>query len=274
MKRLESKVVVVTGGGSGLGRTSALLFAAEGARVVIADIDGARAEAAAQAVRDQGGDATAVAVDVSKEQDVVQCVDTALSVYGRLDVYFSNAGVRGPKGVEFEDFPESAWRQVIDVNLMGTFFACKHSIKPMREAGGGSIVVSSSAAALRWYPEAAVYAASKGGLTALVTSLAVDLGKWNIRINAICSSGGMSKNFNLPPGAPLVDEDELYRNWDPSQSTAPLVRPEPPRLIDHARLALFLASDESSYLTGLNLPSDGGATCRGAGFPAPAAAAK
>jgi NAD(P)-dependent dehydrogenase (short-subunit alcohol dehydrogenase family) len=257
---------VITGAGSGLGRESALLFAGEGAKLILAEVDADRAAAVEKEVTAQGGVATAVATDVSVESDVERCVETTLAEYGRLDVYFSNAGVRGPKGVPLEDYPEEAWHRVLDVNLMGTFFGCKHSVKPMREQGGGSIVITSSAAALRGYPDAAIYGASKGGISALVSNLAVDLGGWNIRINSICAGTGMSANFLLPPGSPLVDEGEKYRGWDPSKSITPLVRPVPPRLIDHARLALFLASDESSFLTGLNIPSDGGATTRVYGY--------
>jgi NAD(P)-dependent dehydrogenase (short-subunit alcohol dehydrogenase family) len=261
-ERLQGKVALITGAGSGLGRASARLFADEGASIVIAEIDPDRARDTEQLIKNAGGKALTVITDVSQETDVKQAIAAAIAEYGRLDVLFSNAGVITPMDVSLEDVEAGAFSRILDVNLKSVFYGCKHAARPMRDIGGGSIVVTSSAAALAAYPGTAAYAASKGGINALVRVAATDLGKWNIRVNAICPTGGGSPNFLLGSEAPVVDEEELRRDWDPSTSQGPLIRPVPPRLLDHAKVALFLACEESSYLTGLAIPTDGGTLSR------------
>lgn len=271
MQRLQDKIVFITGAGSGLGRASAQLFSSEGAKVVIFDINGKRASATETLVRDAGGDALAIEGDVSCEQDVERAVTATVARFGGLDVMFANAGVISRGGVpgvldgervEVEDYPIDDWNAVLAVNLTGVFICCKHAIKPMRQRGGGAIVVTSSAASLLAYPNITPYTATKAGLNGLVRNLAYDLGKYGIRINALAPTHGMSPNFLMPPDAEVVGRsyEEHAGNWDPAAQPMPLKLPRPPSLTDNARVALFLASDDSAYMSGVTLPSTDGGT--------------
>lgn len=261
--RLEGKVACITGAGAGLGRESALVFAAEGARVAVLDVSAERAGETAALVRDAGGDAEAFTVDVRDEAQVAAAVAATVGRFGGLDIMFANAGVQVPgyPNVAFEDLTEDAFRHVVDVNLLGVFFSIKHAVAPLRARGGGAVVVTSSATALAATRNLAPYAATKGGVNALVRAAAVDLGKYGIRVNAICPMNGMSPNFLLAPDAPVASAsmEEARGAWDPAAAHQPLKRNRPPALRDNAMAALFLASDESGYTTGVCMPvTDGG----------------
>lgn len=257
---LEGKVAVVTGGGAGLGRAAALLFAEAGAQLVIGSRDQARIDATVRDARARGAEAVGLAVDVANERDVASLVDTAVERFGRLDVLLNNAGIPPPGNgrVPFEEISAEDWQRLVSVNLSGIVFGCKHAVGPMRDAGGGSIVNSSSGAAFAALPGWSLYAATKGGINALTRGLAVDLGRFNIRVNAICPAIGVSSNFHQPPGAPVIDDDELVLDWDPEESLYPLRSPRAPMLADSARLALYLASDASAFITGQCIAIDGG----------------
>lgn len=261
---LEGKVALITGGGGGFGRMCSRLFCTMGASVVVADLSETRMEETLDAIREAGGSAAAVRTDVSRESDLKQAVEFATERFGGLDIMVNNAGVALSPDHALEDTTEADWNRVIDVNLKGVFFGCKHAAAAMKRRGSGSIVNVSSGASLVAYPGIPVYTASKGGVNALTRALALDLGRFNIRVNAICPSGGMSANMMLPFDAPQVDEGSLWRDWNPSEFYVPLWRPDPPRMIDHARVVAFLASPASGFLTGLNLPSDGGMSIKGA----------
>jgi NAD(P)-dependent dehydrogenase (short-subunit alcohol dehydrogenase family) len=261
--RLENKVALITGAGAGLGRESALVFAAEGARLVLTDVDRDRVEESAELVRAAGGDAVALRMDVTDENDVRGGIAQAVAHHGGLDITFANAGIQVPgyPAVAFEDMSLDSWHAVMAVNLTGVFLTLKHSVAPMRARGGGSIVVTSSAVSVAAARNLAPYAATKGGVNALVRAAAVDLGRHGIRVNAICPLSGMSANFLMAPDAPVIGQsmEQARGTWDPATAHQPLKLPQPPTLRDNAMAALFFASGESAYTTGVCMPvTDGG----------------
>lgn len=264
MSRLDGKVAVITGAGSGLGRESALLFGQEGATVVLVEYNKDRLDAAEKLVRDTGAPCRGVLADVRNEGEVEHAVDTAVAEFGQLDVMFANAGIRGRRqgAITVDEATDQDIEDVFETNFVGVFYCVKHAVRQMRAAGGGAIVVTSSAAALRAYPRTFLYAASKGALNALVHAVALDEGRYGIRINALCPTHGMSPNFLLPKDAPVVGQsyEETQEGWDPETSPIPLRIGRPPGLRDNANMALFLASDESAFLSGACLTSTDGGT--------------
>jgi NAD(P)-dependent dehydrogenase (short-subunit alcohol dehydrogenase family) len=264
--RLQDKVVVITGGGSGLGRESALLFAEEGARVVVTDLQSSRAEKVAGEVTAAGGQAVWIKADVRVEAEMKAAVELATTSYGRLDVMFANAGVGevGFGSVPFEDLTEENWDLVQDVNLKGVFLAAKAATPVMKAQGFGNIVVTSSASSLAAYPHFISYTASKHGVNGLVKVLSYELGKFGIRVNALCPTHGMSINLALEPDAEVLGKSyEQMAPWDKANAAMPLRLDRPPMLRDNANVALFLASDDSAYMSGVCLPAtDGGTLAR------------
>ncbi|MGW5518238.1 SDR family NAD(P)-dependent oxidoreductase [Nocardia africana] len=272
--KLEGKVAVITGAGSGFGRQCSQLFSAEGANIAVVDIDPERAAGTVELVEQQGGKAIAITADVSVEQQVNSAVAAAVEHFGKLDIMFANAGVvsrggvpsvAGGEEVEFQDLTDADWQHVLGVNLSGVVYAAKAAVPYLRDNGGGTILATSSAASLVAYHNIAMYSATKAGVNGLVRGLSLDLGKYGIRVNAICPTHGMSPNFLMPPGSPVVGQsyEQVAGPWDPSISPIPLKLNRPPSLLDNAKVALFLASDDSRYLSGLVLPStDGGTLAR------------
>ncbi len=261
---LTGKVALITGGGGGFGRACAQLFAAAGASIVVAERNSTRMSETVDLIERAGGAAVGVVTDVSVEDQVQAAVTTALDTFGGLDIMMNNAGVSSTPGIGIDDITEAQWDLVIDVNLKGTFFGCKHAVPALRQRGGGTILNISSGAGLVAYPGIPVYSASKGGINQLSRALAIDLGRDNIRVNALCPSGGMSANMLLDPDAAQVDEAAQWQDWNPSSFYAPLWRDRPPVMADHANVALFLVSPAASYLSGLALASDGGMAAKAA----------
>ena len=271
MGRLAGKVAIITGAGSGLGREASQLFASEGAKVVVMDLLGDRAEQTVKLVTEAGGTAVAIEADTRVEADVIRTVATAVKEFGKLDIMWANAGivsrggvpsVLGGESLAFEDFPVEDFQAVVNTNLIGPFLCAKHSVKPMRENGGGTILMTSSAASMVAYHSISPYSATKAGVNGMVRALSLDLGKFGIRVNAIAPTHGMSPNFLMPEGSPVVGAsyEETSGPWDPSVSPIPLKLQRPPGLRDNANVALFLVSDESAYMSGQTITATDGGT--------------
>jgi NAD(P)-dependent dehydrogenase (short-subunit alcohol dehydrogenase family) len=269
--KLEGKVALITGAGSGLGRHSSLLFTAEGAKVAVVDVDGDRAEQTVKLVDQAGGDAIAIVADVADKGQVAAAVEHTVEHYGKLDIAWANAGVvsrggvptvAGGEFVAFEDLTEQDWQHVLGVNLSGVVYTAQAAVPALRANGGGTILATSSAASLVAYHNIAMYSATKAGVNGLVRGLALDLGRFGIRVNAIAPTHGMSPNFLMPAGSPVVGQsyEEVAGPWNPTVSPIPLKLPRPPSLTDNAKVALFLVSDDSAYLSGATLGSTDGGT--------------
>jgi NAD(P)-dependent dehydrogenase (short-subunit alcohol dehydrogenase family) len=261
--RLEDKVVVITGSGSGLGREGALMFAAEGATVFTSDVVPGRAQAVAKEVEAAGGKALGIDADVREEADIERLVSSTVSEFGRIDVMWANAGIPEP-GFGMKGFIDSEledWNNIFSVNTTGIYLAWKHAAKWMVEnQRGGTLLATTSAAAFVAYPGFPMYSASKAAANGLVRAAAMELGKFGIRANALCPTHGMSVNFALPPEAEVLGKSyEEMSPWDPDSRAMPLRLERPPVLRDNANLALFLASDESAYMSGQTIQgTDGG----------------
>lgn len=250
--RLLDKVAVITGAASGIGKGMAMRFAREGARVVVADIDRAGAIRVAQEISAQGKDAIAVAVDVSRADEVQSLIQTAVSRYGGIDIMMNNAGIEVSAPVA--DTEEELWDRVMAVNLKGVFLGSKAVWPHLVARGGGAIVNTASLAGLVGAPLLGAYAASKGGVIQLTRVLALEGARHHIRANALCP---------VFTETPMVDQ-MLTRSDDPVAAHQRLLRGIPLGRLGEADdvvgAALYLASDEASFITGVALPIDGGAS--------------
>lgn len=247
---LAGKVAVVTGGASGIGRASAERFAAEGARVVVADRNGELAEKVAATIAERGGEASAVAVDVTRTAEVQAMVAAAEQRYGGLDVLFNNAGVpTHPRPVEATT--EEDWDLAMAVNAKGVFLGCRAAVPALRRRGGGSIIITSSIMGLRARPGFTAYAASKAAVIQLARTLALELAPDGIRVNCLAPVATDTPMLSAFIGD--ADPDEGRRAF---VAGIPLGRLAAPT--DVAAAAVFLASDESSFITGAVIPVDGG----------------
>lgn len=252
MGRLTGKVAVVTGGGSGIGAASATLFAAEGARVAIADLDQTAVDGIVAAIASAGGDVFGMAVDVADSAQVRTFVDAVVARFGALHVLFANAGIGG-KGTVVE-IAEADFARTLAVNLGGAFLCSKHAIPHIAASGGGSIVFTASELALIGSRRNAAYTASKAALIGMARSMALDHAAEGIRVNVLCP--GPVQTPMLQRSIDTHDRPEWYQQMIVDE--VPLHRVGQPEEI--ARVALFLASDESSFMTGSTVVADGGAT--------------
>jgi NAD(P)-dependent dehydrogenase (short-subunit alcohol dehydrogenase family) len=249
--RLAEKVALITGGASGIGRATCLLFAKEGAKVVVVDLKLEAAEKTASEIREAGGEARGFAADVSKAKDAEAMVKFAEETFGKLNVIFNNAGIFPDADGSVTDTSEEVWDLVMNVNLKGVFLGCKYAIPALLRAGGGSIINTASFVALMGaaVPQIA-YTASKGGVLSMTREIAVEFARKNIRANALCPG---------PVETPLLME--LLK--DPARRNRRLVHIPPGRFAkaeEMANAALFLASDESSFVNAATFTVDGGIT--------------
>ena len=249
--RLQGKVALITGAGSGIGRESSLLWASEGASIVAVDIDQTSARHTADAVHTAGGRAIAVQADVSRAQDCERMIAKAESEYGHLNVLFNNAGIMHSQDDDAVSTDEAVWDVTMNINAKGVFFGCKYGIPALRRAGGGAIVNTASfVAVLGAATPQVAYTASKGAVLALTRELAVVHARENIRVNALCP--GPLKTEMLMK---FLDTDEKKQR---RLVHIPIGRFGEAKEI--ARAALFLVSDDASYVTGTEFLVDGGIT--------------
>ena len=255
--RLESKVALITGGGSGIGRACAEMFAREGARVAVSDISLERAQATTQFVTSHGGDAIAISGDVSVGDDAQNMVSATVEKFGKLDVLVNSAGVSARNAMPKGSSPEEVWDKVINVNLKGTYMVSWHAMPEMAKSGGGSIINLSSIMGLVGYPVGMgggfnPYNPSKGGVLQFTRNLAIDSASKNVRVNCICP-GYVETDLT---SALTKDAEALSR----LETLHPIGRLGQPEEIAYA--ALYLASDESGFVTGTPLVVDGGYTAQ------------
>lgn len=254
--RLAGKVALVTGAGSGIGRASAVLFAAEGAAVAVVDLRPDVAEETVATIAADGGRAVAIGADVTDAAAIEAAVARCVEEYGRLDVVYNNAGIGSTGSVA--DAAEDDWDRCLDINAKGTFLTSRAAVPALEVAGGGSIINQGSVAALVGVANFAAYCAAKGAVVALTRSMAIDLAPRGIRVNVIC------------PGTvftPLMEPMLIARGGgDMAKGLAMTVAKYPVGRLgspeDIARVALFLASDDAAFVTGATWAADGGMTAQ------------
>jgi NAD(P)-dependent dehydrogenase (short-subunit alcohol dehydrogenase family) len=250
--RIDGKVALVTGAASGIGEATAALFAREGARVVVADLQDELGQQVVERIRTAGGTAHYIHSDVAVAEDVGGMVRSAVDTYGRLDILFNNAGLA--RGGTVTELSEDDWDLTIDVDLKSVYLGCKFAIPEMRKAGGGSIISTASIAGLRGSPRLTAYSAAKAAVINLTRSIAAEAGNFGIRVNCICP-GIIATPIWRQIG--IADEQQQER-WQLAGQRVLLKRVGMPE--DVAKGALFLASDDAAYVTGHALVIDGGLT--------------
>jgi len=257
---LHEKSAIVTGAGSGVGRASALRFAAEGARVICADIDVEHAKETVRQIESAGGSAIAVGADVANEDQVRAMIAAAVEQNGRLDILFNNVGIPTPRlGMSFEDHTLEDFNRLVAVNLGGVFLGCKYAVLQFKAQGGGGVILNTGSVAglVAW--GGTVYGATKGGVLQLTRAVAVEAAPFDIRVNAICPAAMPLTGF-MAAGGLQADDAQRTAIADKVGAQHPLGRAITAE--DCAEAALYLVSDAARNITGVALPVDGGYVAR------------
>ena len=251
-RRLDGKVAIVTGGGAGFGEGICRRFAAEGSRVIVNDVNEPDGRRVADAIGEAGGEARFVYADVSSDEDTRRLVSETFERHGRLDIMVNNAGV-AQRNQPMENVTEDEFDRIFAVNVKALYWSAKHTVPVMRQAGGGCIVHTASTAAISPRPGLVWYNGSKGAVTTITKSMAIELAPDRIRVNAVCPVAGETQMLGEFLGGEVTPE--MHARF---MSTVPLGRLSQPS--DVANAVLFLASDDAEFLTGVCLPVDGGRT--------------
>lgn len=242
MGKLDDKVAVITGAGSGIGRAVVILFAAEGAKVAVADCVPAGGQETVSTIEKAGGEAMFIEADVSKSADVQRMIDTTVEAYGRIDILHNHAGINSPIGL-MADTAEEAWEQVMDTNVKSVFLGIKYVVPVMLKQGGGVIINTASIMGMSAQKFLSTYCVSKAAVMMITRAASADYFEQNIRVNCIC---------------PGFIETPMTEQWLPMVDMAKTPAGRPGRPEDIARAALYLACDDSAYVTGAALAVDGG----------------
>jgi NAD(P)-dependent dehydrogenase (short-subunit alcohol dehydrogenase family) len=255
MKRLfEDKVALITGGGTGIGRASALAFAAAGGKVVVTGRRETQGQETVALIKQHGGQALFVKGDVTNEADVERMVAQTVSTYGRIDAAFNNAGIEGVVGKPTHEQSVANYREVMDINVLGVLLAMKHEISAMLKNGGGAIVNNASVGGLVGFPGVSVYVASKHAVLGLTKTAALEYAKQGIRINAVSPGGIETPMLHRFTGGPGTDFFDQLSGLHP---IGRLGRPE-----EIAEAVVWLCSEKASFVTGQSLTADGGWTAQ------------
>ncbi len=255
MGKLDGKVAIITGGGSGFGKGACLLWAREGASIVVTDVNAEAGAAVADEITSAGGKAIFVKADVSQSDESKAVVEQAVKTFGKLDVLYNNAGILGTRGVNLTEFDDGVAEQLLSVNIMGVYYPTKHAIPAMIANGGGSIISTGSESAFQGNTGFAIYSATKAAVLSFMRVVAMEYVDKGIRSNAVSPGAGRTPMHNDL----LVErKSDLFEQVE---SIIPMKRAAEPE--DVALAALFFASDDSRYVTGQNLMVDGGWTVRG-----------
>jgi NAD(P)-dependent dehydrogenase (short-subunit alcohol dehydrogenase family) len=251
--RLQGKTVLITGSGSGIGRSSALLFASEGAEVIVNDLDEAKGQETVNEIAAAGGSAHFIHADVTDPESVQKLIGDSIAHFGKIDVLFNNAGISGVGAIH--EIEPDAWDRVINVNIRGVFLPSKYVLPHMMERRSGGIINMSSCIAEIGLARRASYSATKGAVLSLTKSMQVDYAPYNIRVNALLPGTIMTPFVENYLRSSYDDPETAIDNIKKRQLSGELGRPE-----DVAKAALFLASDESNFMMGSPLYIDGGVT--------------
>jgi NAD(P)-dependent dehydrogenase (short-subunit alcohol dehydrogenase family) len=246
--QLDSKVALVTGGSSGIGRATALTFAREGAKVVVADMQQDGGHQTVHMIQESGGEATFVPVDVTKAADVEAMIAKAVQIYGRLDCAYNNAGVGSRARAPLADYPEEDWHRIIAINLTGVWLCMKYEIPQMLQQGGGAIVNTASIAGLVGLSETSAYVASKHGVVGITRTAALEYARQGIRVNCVCPG-----YIRTPMTAQSMSDPDRLAQMIAREPIGRVGNPE-----EVAAAVMWLCSDAASFVTGHTMTVDGG----------------